>query len=424
MIKPGYFRIEGKYQSLMSFADFMAMDESRRVEMWNREQKGEIQFYCACCDTERLQLHLTKGLILRVAHNGQQDKHYDSCPKSRVYEQRMREFYNGVDIRADEVDLTRGVYHLSLPPIMKPEKQEYMHTGKTRDVAARDKKIAIDLFVRSLIRRAWQKQQYSIKKKIRDALQNKEKPQWTYKNLDEFLRLFFGNCQNVIVQVEGEDHVFYDFCYKPSVFYKTSNDYRFFMCAKILKINEYNPERKYQYITVEMATNRSKNKATVRVPSSLYEKIEEELTTDIEGTEKLLCGWIYHAVFNSTNGPSDWISMLRGTVIYVTKNGMYADSAAEAELINNLCDRRFLFVRPDLPVVSYGGNMPTAIIEKRNGKDIIVDVVGSNRTYGERKKFVEDNEQYEVFLYKKGDVIDYDAIRTASYRKPASDSNS
>ncbi len=416
MEKPGYFRIEGKYSALVSFEDLSSMSNEERQRLRDQEGRGELRFYCACNENERLQLHMTRDLYMRVAHNGQQDKHRDACPKSTVYEQRAREFLGGVEIE-EGMDRDTGVYHLSLPPLYDYE-QSSSGNGKPRGASPRDKKIAIDLFTRSLIRLAWQKQQYSIKKKIREALREQKKPQWEYKNLSEFLRLLFGNCNDVMVQIEREYSKFYDYCYKPSVFYKTANDYRFFICARIIEVKEYKAERKYQYVVLEMPSNRSHDKATVRIPTKQFDKhLRERLDETIEGTEKLLCGWVYHAYYPSPEGDSDWISFIRGAVIPVTSCGMYADTKEESALITELCKRHVLFIRPELPLLSYGGNIPTVLIEKRDGKDILIDIVKSTKAYEERLKYVENNPQYEIFLYKKKDDIDYRAILDAAWRR-------
>lgn len=412
-MKPGYVRIKGAINKTISFDELYSFTEDAKQRLRDEEIKGNIKFYCACRDDKALELHMAKNLFLRVAQNGQQDQHADNCPKSIVYEQNMRQM---LDTRVysdyDEYSTEKGIFRMSFPALWeKDEDYEPIPTGKKRKIKPRTKKTPmLDMFIYLNIR-AWTLQQYSIKKKIRDAIAEQKKPEWEYKSFADFQKLFFANTHNVNVEISKNVVPLYDLIYKKSTFYESANTDQYIICAKVISVSPYKEDRKYQYVTLEMPSKMSAYKAAVRIPTKKYDKMKDILEKPIDGAYTLLFGWVFHSLrIDENNKENDWIHMTRGCAVYVAKNGLYAVTKEEVKLINELCRRKKLFTRPLYPQLSYGGNMATVEIERLNGKNILIDIPHSSKDFNARTELVKDNPEYDIHIYKKASDVDYSIL--------------
>ena len=93
--------------------------------------------------------------------------------------------------------------------------------------------------------------------------------------------------------------------------------------------------------------------------------------------------------------------MLNAAVIMAADNGLILSHEYEKDILDTLCQRRILFKKPLLPLDSYGGYIPTALIEQQKGKDILIDIASTNQEFTKKSVLVEDNPEFEVLLYKK-----------------------
>ena len=60
---------------------------------------------------------------------------------------------------------------------------------------------------------------------------------------------------------------------------------------------------------------------------------------------------------------------------------------------------KILFKRPYHALEYYGSLIPTVLVERLRGKDIIIDVCNSTRDYNNKKtNLVENNPEFEVIL--------------------------
>ena len=82
-------------------------------------------------------------------------------------------------------------------------------------------------------------------------------------------------------------------------------------------------------------------------------------------------------------------------------NGLILSHEYEKDILDTLCQRRILFKKPLLPLDSYGGYIPTALIEQQKGKDILIDIASTNQEFTKKSVLVEDNPEFVVLLYKK-----------------------
>ena len=412
MVKIGYFRIvKGTEERYTSFSEFASWDESQKEKLRIMRERKMLSLYCGCKSENSLELSVTKNHVIRVAHNKMQDEHLQSCPKSIRYERWLAQQLPGAGLAEDEKieDETRVSFRIALPSITPSSSSSSgSSTSRSNPDEAQHRARLLDM-IRVINYTAWEKQNYSIKKKIKQMRAGTELMPWQYKDRDEFLRLFFGITNEIYVQVLGEVLPFYELCYKRKVFFESANDYRFFMAAEILKVSDYKEDRKYQYITVKMPSNVSKDKAVVRVPTKLFCALQEDLEREFAGTVKMLGGYIYHAVYTkvSEGDSADWITMLKGVVYHVCDDtGLMVDSERERAVLSQLITSRQLFLRPTNGLENYGDMLPTAVIERLTQKNMIIDCVPTTREYNKRFPYSEDNPEFDVCLFKEDEIPD------------------
>lgn len=403
-IKTGYFRITGDYNITMSYKELYDRGKDYINFLKNLQDSGRIQLFCACQPENTLELTITKAMVLRVKNNGQQDLHLQSCPKSEKYSAWIIENESGVRSTEDE----RICFNISIPTGIKSSGGS---SGGSSDGPGDPmrKRTNLPMMARTVNCIAWEKQTYSVRKAIGTARKEKRRPDWNYKDLDAFNRLFFGVSNEIYLQNKGNIFPLHDVCYRTDTFYQSDFKGRFFMYATIDKISEIKEERKYQYITVQMPSNKSNKKATVRVLTEDFNSLIEDVDFSLS-VKYILTGWIRHDVFPGTEGQtSEWITLLKGSIIPVTKHGLCLDNVCEESLIDALCNEHIVFTKPYHKLENYGSETPTVMIERLNGKNIIVDVCTSSQMFNQRSAFASNNPEYEVILLH-GDDYDADMV--------------
>jgi len=240
---------------------------------------------------------------------------------------------------------------------------------------------------------AWEKQTYSKKKEI--ALENKEgRPHtWTYKNRADFIRLIFGVSNDILVKNGKNIFSFYELCYRKDIYY-SCDDYkrRFFIYAQVSKISEFKEDRKYQYVTLEMPSDKS-NKTTVRIKTEVYLDMIENI--DVENiTDYILAGYVHRNLFEN----SDWMTFIKGSFCLVSNNGLYSENDYVASVFDYFSEMQVIFKRCYQPVSCYGECIPTMIVENIRGKSVLIDFVGTKQMRSKRSAFVKNNPEYNIII--------------------------
>lgn len=397
MKKIGYFRISmAEKTSYIKYDEFY--DLSEQTKEWYRQQyeSGKIHISCACKEEATLDLMITKNYVIRVKNNRQQDKHEDSCPKSERYEYWLSKHQDGAFIMDDGT----LCFNISIPSGYKSESSS-SGSSESQPSDGAKQRANIETLTKYINFFAWQKQTYSIKKQIAQAKKQGEKPTWSYKSEADFIKLFYGVSNEVFVYREQKIIPFAKLCFKSSSFYEADYKSKFFLYAKVMSLGEFKEERKYQYTSIAAPYNMEK-KLTVRIPTEDYEKMTEELNYQ-EGENCYLAGYVRHDSFEGTSQKTDWITLVKGIFFFTSKNGLFLlnRKTSERELLDLLCSKRILFYRPTLPLESYGGNIPTLIIEQLHGRDILIDIAATGQERAKREKLVEQNKEYQTMLYTR-----------------------
>lgn len=398
--KIGYFSVirQDGSRSYLSYAEFY--DKGPEFAQFLRG--SGYRLCCACVDDYvELALNITKNGVIRVADNGRQDEHAEGCPKSVHYKKWLLEHANGVVTN----DTNQLCFKISIP---SGEKSESTSEGSSSSAktAPENKRAGILDMIGRVNCLAWQKQTYSIKKQIAEANRAGEKPTWKYKSLEDFNRLFFGVSNEVNLIWRQETFTLYDIAYRRDAFYQADYQKKFFIYALLEKISPYKEDRKYQYLTVHMPSEKSANKAVVRVLTEDFGRLLKDYNDSFEaGTlddhNLILTGYVRHDSFKTEDGIQNWITLIKGVFLEVSENGLYCAHPAEREIMDALCERRILFKKPVLPLPGYGGNIPTILIEQKGDKkDIIIDICKSSQEYA-KKALLLDGSQYLVSLYRK-----------------------
>lgn len=408
-VKVGCFRItyqNGK-ETFVPYNEFYERDNNYRQKLKTAADNEEIKLSCACQDCTELELTITKNHVIRVKTNNNQTQHTPSCPKSEVYTEWAANHKDGLLSIGED---GRLCFRISVPSGIKTEGGSgSSSSSESKGNSAKQRANVIDL-VMNVNYYAWLKQTYSIKKQIKDARVQGNKPEWQYKSFEDFTRLFFGVTGDIDIYWQQALMPLKNICYRTDTFFQSDYRYKYLVYAQIDKLSEYKEKRKYQYITLRMRGDKSPNKATVRVQTENFSLEDFESLNGLIRSNKriILTGYARHDSFldKNTNETSNWITMLNFACLETSENGLILRHEYEKELVDELCKRRILFKKSLLPLENYGGFTPTAIIEQQNGKDIIIDVCQTGQEYTKRQQYTENNPEYEILLYKKNENVD------------------
>ena len=407
LIKIGCFRIvRGEEESYMSYDELLSWDEDARKRILDGVRRGDAAIYCACRADNVNSLTVTSLGYVRVASNGRQGEHADSCPKSASYAGWAASVKKGMTAleALSEDEGGRLCFNFSLPSIY-PSKKSTSSSPGTGTGTPREKKIPLGELVTSVNRIAWLHQTYSIKKKIKDAKREGREPEWEYKNLEDFNRLFFGTANDVYVRVRGETVKLSSLCYRKSEFMKCADRERqFFIYAPVVRVKEFSTGRKYQYVTLAMPGTASETRATVRVATDdfpeLFGNVEEYLP---EGCARILAGFVRKVSFQREDGgQDDWITLVRGVVIKVTENGLFYENDEARDVIREMCRRKILFWRPYVPLENFGNEVPTILIDRFKAKTLVVDCPPSSLADA-HAAYAGNNEEFDIIVARDGD---------------------
>ena len=386
MKKIGAFRITGKWNMTYTYEEAYARGAEFLEALYRMAQKGDVSLFCACHEQNDLPLMITKSNVIRVASNNQQELHMDCCPKSTHYTTWVaeNEQSQGVVINED----MRITFHIAIPSGVKSTggSSSSASSGESNPDPFR-KRTAIYDMCRIVNCLAFQKQGYSIKKQIGIARKEGRVPDWRYKNKQDFNRLWYGVSNDVDIKHRDEVEPLHNILYHANAFFKADFKEKFFVYAEVDKLHEYKEGRKYQYITLKMPSNVSATKAVVRFASDEYESLKDELDGAEEGITFMLCGYVRHDTYRPDNEPEkQYITLLKYAVLPISDlYGVYLRHPLEAPLLHKLMENQVLFYRPWNAVSEYGDNIPSIIIQKKNGKDLLVDICKSDGEYEKRR---------------------------------------
>lgn len=389
LIKTGYMRVVNRCNNIqyISFKEFLAYADSTRQFFKSKYDAGEISVYCACSSNNDLELSITENGVVRVKSNHQQEKHLPACPKSKNYQNWLNKHKNG-NFLVDETGSI--IFNITIPSVFKSTSTG---SGSNESSGSSLTHTSLLSMITTLNAIAWEKQTYSKKKEI--ALENKEgRPHtWTYKNRIDFIRLIFGVSNEILVKNGQNIFSFYDLCYRKDIYY-ACNDYkrRFFIYAQVSKISEFKEERKYQYVTLEMPSDKS-NKTTVRIKTEEYIDLIENI--DIESIKNyILAGYVHRSRFED----SDWMTFIKGSFCLVSNNGLYSENDYVASVFDYFSEMQVIFKRCYQPVSCYGEYIPTMVIENIRGKSVLIDFVSTKQMRSKRSAFVKDNPEYHIII--------------------------
>lgn len=387
-VKTGYMRVVGKQVNYLSFKEFLSYDRPVALRMRERVKNGELSLFCACSPENNLELSITETGIVRVKNNKLQELHQHSCPKSIHYHTWVNTSKKGMFQVGEDGQI---IFNITLPSVIKSESCSSSSTSSSKSTSVHTSLLEM---ISSLNAIAWEKQTFSKKKAISLAKRNNVPVDWFYKTSDEFIRLIFGVSNDIFVK-NGESVIpFYELCYRKDVYYaNTDFRQRFFIYAEIVKESPYVEERKYQYITLKMYSDKG-SRSVVRILTEHYlPMFEEHPVTD--NTVRVLAGYINRSLFQD----NDWMTLLKGFVIYTSLNGLYAENDYVAAVFNYLSEKKLIFKRCYQPIEAYGGNIPTLIIERLHGKDILVDFVATKQMRSKRYSISKNQNEYDVFIF-------------------------
>lgn len=395
LIKTGYMRIVNRSNIVqyISFKEFLSYADSTRMFFKSKYDSGEISVYCACSSTNDLELSITENGVVRVKSNHQQEKHLPACPKSKHYQNWLNKHKNG-NFLVDETGSM--IFNITMPGVIK--------SASTRSGGSSESSVSslahttLLSMITTLNAVAWEKQTYIKKKEI--SIENKEgRPHtWTYKNRPDFIRLIFGVSNDVLVKNGQNVFPFYELCYRKDTYF-SCNDFkrRFFIYAQVSKLAVFKEERKYQYVTLEMPSDKS-SKTTVRIKTEEYLNMIENV--DVSHIQDyVLSGYVYRSHFED----SDWMTFIKGFFCLVSDNGLYSENDYIASVFNYFSKMQVIFKRCYQPISCYGEYIPTMIIENIRGKSVLIDLVDTKQKRSKRSAFVNDNPEFHIItaLYEQ-----------------------
>lgn len=404
LLKSGYFRtvniITGQIR-YVSYKEYNSWGTDAKNTLKQSVDMGQIKLYCACCLDDNLPLTITANHVVRVASNGNQDLHMESCPKSIYYNNWIEQSQKG--IKSDED--SRVLFNISLPAVYKAPSSSSTSTSTSAGTGTpREKRTGLFDMVIMLNKMAWEKQTFSKKKEIKEANREGRPQEWEYKSLDDFNRLIFGISNDIYCKCQGNVIPFVNLCYRKDLFFACTDWRRqWFMYAVIEKVSEIKPARKYQYITVRMPSDKSNSKAVVRIPTEDFEQLMDGYDDELPGTHRILTGYICHKAFPGKDGTlNEWINLIKGVVIRVSDNGLYVENKQVAVAANLLAKNRVIYKRPYFPLENYGGKIPTFEIERLHDKNLIIDFPDETE-YEMRSVYGNNNEEYECICLRNSD---------------------
>lgn len=408
MTKTGYVRLVDTYSdndTYLSFRELSYYNDDMLSMLRQKLDKGTCHMYCACSAYDDLELSITTNNVIRVKNNGLQDRHKESCPKSIRYGAWLAENMAGAGFVSEA---EKVVFQITLPGVDSVSNSSSSVSSSSGNGSH---KIRLMEMVKTLNSMAWEKQTYSKKKAISVSRKQGRPLDFRYKDSREFSHLIYGISNDIYVQYGSTLTTFNSLYYRVEDFYACMDfRRRFFVYAEIERISPYKPERKYQYITLKMPGNKSKNKTVVRVTTDKFIKMFDvkDLNNSYE-TKRILAGYVNHSIYNSMTGDStsEWMTLLKGVVFFISGNGLFAETEYVAKLIDMLCNMPVIFKRPYMPLESYRNLIPTMMIEVYKGKDILIDVVtSSDKEYSKRLSYADDNSEYDCIVLRDGDDLD------------------
>ena len=402
--KIGYVRVveENQSYSYISYKDMEYWNEAQYENIKNKLAIGRCKIFCGCSAYNNLELTITKNNVVRVKNNLKQELHKDSCPKSVVYSAWIKETMEGVETADDN----KIIFSMTLPGTGHGSNSSGTSGGGSS--TSSEPKIQLYNFVKFINAKAWELQAYGQRKEISIAKRENRKPEIKYKELWYFSQLIYGVSNNIFIRSRSHLMQFSSMFYSVDTFYRCA-DYkqRFFVYAQVSNISEYKPERKYQYVTLHMPCNKSKSRTTLRIPTDKFVKmIDVSNITDIMKNTVMLSGWVNHSVFPIEGGGyNEWMTLLKGFFFFVSRNGLMIQDSFEGQVIDALCDHKIIFKRPYTPLENYQNMMPTALIELKQGKDILIDIAQKEDEYTTKLSWGETNTEYDCILLKPGDDV-------------------
>lgn len=426
--RPGYFRIiANQHSEIMAYSEFYERGAEFAEAMKKQAENGRIRLVCACCSDKELSLSITQKGVLRVAENSHQAVHAENCPKSVYYNRWLSQNESGLYI----ADNNQLIFNITMPGDSKSESSSSgsSNTETKEKKNAKEHASIVDMMskVNAL---ALEKQTFSIKKQIGVANKENRKPEWNYKSIQDFNKLIYGVSNDVLIHIKVQSQPqlipLVNLYYKKDIFYKASYKNKFLIYARVLRLAKFNEDRKYQYITVQMPSNKSAYKAVIRILTEDYKKVlgdnEVPIEEDIKEPDNyVLTGYVRHDMYQAkdTNEETHWITFIKGKVIRVSNNGFYCRHSGEQKIYDELAKRHIVFKRPLVPIKEYDNSIPTLIIERRNKATIVVDICKSGQELSKKEEIASADKSglYRYVLRKKRfvakDVIDeiFDILR-------------
>ena len=407
-IKIGYFRVVyNDRENYLSYEEFRSFDEDTRAHLCESVRSGDATLFCACKAENINPLTITSLGFVRVANNGRQEDHAESCPKSASYAGWAASAKKGVSQLAAMTADGEGrlCFNFSLPPLYPSKSSAASSSPGTGLGIPREKKIPLLDLVTCVNKIAWLHQTYSIKKKIAVARKEGRDPEWEYKDFKEFGRLFFATCKDIYIRISGQTVPLYSLCYRKNVFDSCQNSaIQFFIYVRILKIKPFNAGRKYQYVTVEIATPAGDTRAAVRILTndfvSLFGQENCENFVDECGGIPVLAGFVRKVSYLQEDGRYDsWMTLVRGVVIMVTENGLSYENENAGNLIRELCRQKVIFQRPYMPLENFGSEIPTVLIDRFRDKTLVLDCPSPDEA-DTHAGYGKGNEEFDIMIIR------------------------
>lgn len=430
--KPGYLRIEGKTSRTVAYTEIANWPKESLTKLHYLVTKGEVKLYCACSCENDLELSITENGVVRVSHNRQQKQHKESCPKSKMYSKYISENNKGLFWTNDSILLNIALptpYRKSNYNCEKEEtdssQTEIEHDetqvvenitesdADTKTITSKDKPVIhrakIEDIVLLLSAKAWEQTVHKMARSSKDGHTAIRDYPTDRKYLDECIN---SVAKKIYLQAGQQTMRLSDMFYKKELFYQAQEQSRWFMSARVIKISPFKAERKFQYVTVEMPSNVSAQKAVVRIFSEDFEKLFGEIDTVAVEDNKSnvwLSGYIRRSDFTSQDGKANtWITLLRGCVTYCSNGGIHSCTKEDVQLYNYLTRERILFKVPYVAMPCYGNYKPTIEIQtaKRN---IFIDIVWDDeksKLYNKKSELAHMVCEYDIQVITQSEARD------------------
>lgn len=296
------------------------------------------------------------------------------------------------------------IFQVTLPGVNSGSSSS-SSSSSTSSTGEAQPKMKLYAMARTLNLMAWEKQTYSIKKKIAIARREGLQPTWSYKDIKAFNQLIYGISHDIFIQTRTTIQPFSEMYYNKQKFcecvdYKT----RFFIYACLEKIIPYKAERVYQYLTLKIPGKETMFKLPVRMKTDKFKQMVdiEDIPNPAENNY-VVAGWMNHTIFKLRDGSIvDWANLLQGVVLEVSENGLVVENEQEKELMKLLCEESIIFKKPYQPIENYGSAIPSFLIEFKDKKNIIIDVVDS-KTYAKRAEWGVSNEEFYCIFFTEED---------------------